>query len=169
MNEQEIEDIREELRYFTSGDLKENNPELYQDKEFTNYCKELLKLNDGDLSQEHIQEEYNRRYKKADRKAFVLFASKDKDEGVRAFACSLLSSPDGEITPLQYDELLKKMNLARNEREKKKIEKKYKRLKFKEYSLSGLSEQEEEQVEELEAELPEDLIKQVEEEIAQSI
>ena len=55
MSEQEIKDMREDLKYFSSSELKKDNPELYQDIIFRNYCKELLKASDKVLSSEETQ------------------------------------------------------------------------------------------------------------------
>lgn len=169
MSEQEIKDMREDLEYFSSSELKNDNPELYQDKDFRNYCKRLLKASDEELSSEKNQKEYEQRYEAAHRKSYVLFVSKRcKDKKIREYASGLLLSSDGNITRQQYEELENKVLLYYNERIEKKMEAAYKRLKYKE-ATEELSEREEERLEELEAELPIEFVKKVEEEIASSI
>lgn len=165
MSEQEIKDMREELEYFSSSELKNDNPELYQDKDFRNYCKRLLKASDEELSSEKIQKEYDQRYEAARRKSFVLYESKKcKDKEIREYASGLLLSSDGNITRQQYEELQEKVALYQNKRIEKKMEAAYKRLKRKE-ATGELSEREEERLEELEAELPIEFVKKVEEKI----
>lgn len=164
MSEQDIKDMREDLEYFTSKDLKKEDPELYEDKEFRNYCKELLKASDEFLSLDETQKEYTKRYEAAKRKAFVLFFSKDKDKKLREYANEILINSGGDITPQQYDELQKKVFLSFSEKTKKGTEAAYKKLKNKE-AFGELSEREEERLEELEAELSEEFIKKVEQEI----
>lgn len=165
MSEQEIKDMREDLKYLTSSELKKDDPELYQDIIFRNYCKELLKASDEILSSEETQKEYEQRYEAAKRKAYTLLVSKEcKDKELREYANGLLLSSDGNITPKQYEELQKKVTLFLNEKEKKKTEEAYKRLKHKE-ATGELSEREEERLEELEAELPIEFINKIEEEL----
>lgn len=164
MGEQEIKDIREDLKYFSSSELKKDDPELYQDIIFRNYCKELLKASNKVLSSEETQKEFKQRYEAAERKAFALFVSKNKDKKLREYANGLLLSSGGNITPQQYEELLKKVALTNSEKVRKKTEAAYKRLKRKE-ATGELSEREEERLEELEAELPIEFVKKVEEEI----
>ena len=164
MSEQEIKDMREDLKYFSSSELKKDNPELYQDIIFRNYCKELLKASDKVLSSEETQKEYKQKYEAAQRKAFALFVSKGKDKKLREYANGLLLSSDGNITPQQYEELQKRVALTLSEKQKKETEAAYKRLKRKE-ATGELSEREEERLEELEAELPIEFIEKVEEEI----
>ena len=164
MSEDEIKDMREELEYFSSTELKKDDPELYQDKDFRNYCKRLLKASDEELSSEETQKEYNQRYRAAERKAFVLLVSKDKDKKLREYATGLLLNSDGNITPQQYEELQKKVALTIREKKEKETEAAYKRLKLKE-ATGELSEREEEPLEELEADLPIEFVKKVEEEI----
>ena len=164
MSEQEIKDIKEDLKYFSSSELKKDNPELYQDIIFRNYCKELLKASDKVLSSEETQKEYKQRYEAAERKAFALFVSKGEDKKLREYANGLLLSSDGNITPQQYEELQKRVALTLSEKRKKETEAAYKRLKRKE-ATGELSEREEERLEELEAELPIEFIEKVEEKI----
>lgn len=165
MSEQEIKDMREDLKYFSSSELKKDDPELYQDTIFRNYCKELLKASDKVLSSEETQKEYEQRYEAAKRKAYTLLVSKEcKDKKLREYANGLLLSSDGNITPQQYEELQKRVALTLSEKQKKETEAAYKRLKRKE-ATGELSEREEERLEELEAELPIEFIEKVEEEI----
>ena len=165
MSEQEIKEMREDLEYFSSNELKKDEPELYQDKSFRNYCKELLKASDDYLSSEETQREYNQRYEAAQRKSFVLLVSKCKDKRLREYANELLSGSDGNITPQQYEELYKKAALSLNEKTKTGVEAAYKKLKIKE-ATGDLSEREEERLEELEAELTPEFIIKTEEEIS---
>lgn len=164
MSEKEIKEMREELKYFTSLDLKKDDPELYQDKTFRNYCKELLKASDEFLSLEETQKEYKQRCEAADRKSFVLSVSKSKDKKLREYANELLLNSNGNITPQQYEEIQKKIALTLSETQKKKVEAAYKKLKIKE-AMGELSETEEERLEELEAELTEEFIEKIEKEI----
>lgn len=164
MSEDEIKDMREELEYFSSTELKKDDPELYQDKDFRNYCKRLLKASNEELSSEETQKEYNQRYRAAERKAFVLLVSKGKDKKLREYATGLLLNSDGNITPQQYEELQKKVALTIREKKEKETEAAHKRLKLKE-ATGELSEREEERLEELEADLPIEFVKKVEEEI----
>ena len=164
MSEQEIKEMREDLKYFSSSELKKDDPELYQDIIFRNYCKELLKASDEILSSEETQKEYKQRYEAAQRKAFALFVSKSKDKKLREYANGLLLSSDGNITPQQYEELQKRVALTLSEKQKKETEAAYKRLKHKE-ATGELSEREEERLEELEAELPIEFINKIEEEL----
>ena len=164
MSEQEIKDMREELKYLTSNELKKDDPELYQDKTFRAYCKELLKASDKVLSSGETQKEYKQRYEAAKRKSFVVFVSKCKDKRLREYANKLLLNSNGDITPQQYEEIYKEVTLSFSETQKKKEEAAYKKLKIKE-ATGELSEREEERLEELEAELTEEFIKRTEEEI----
>lgn len=164
MSEQEIKDMREELKYLTSNELKRDDPELYQDKTFRAYCKELLKASDKVLSSGETQKEYNQRYEAAKRKSFVVFVSKCKDKTLREYANELLLNSNGNITPQQYEEIQKKLALSFSEAQKKKAEAAYKKLKIKE-ATGELSEREEERLEELEAELPIEFINKTEEEL----
>lgn len=164
MSEQKIKDMREELKYLTSNELKKDDPELYQDKTFRAYCKELLKASDKVLSSGETQKEYNQRYEAAKRKSFVVFVSKGEDKKLREYANELLLNSNGDITPQQYEEICKKVALTLSETQKKKEEAAYKKLKIKE-ATGELSEREEERLEELEAELTEEFIKKIEEEI----
>lgn len=164
MSDQEIKDMREDLKYFTSNELKKEEPELYQDKSFRDYCKTLLNLNDEEFSSEETQTEFYKRYEAASRKAYVVSISKCKDNKLKKYANEILLNSGGNITEQQYEELQKKVALLLNEKARKKDEAAYKRLKTKE-ATGEITEREEEKLDELAGEVSEDFLKKVEEEI----